>query len=214
MRDYNSKELYPNTKTLSSSQFLDYLKDPFEFHLKWVLGVNGKEGPALKFGKIFSEAYADRSYDYHKELSEDQANIITRALPFLPELPKKFCEYPLRPKFKGWTIRITLDGFEPEKYQIIENKTGAEGNGWVVGWTQERVNSSDQLTLQSWGFWKIKGVPPTRTILNFIPTSKNPKSPVQIFRTTRSIKYLKLFERKVEAVIENIEAGNFTRKLY
>jgi hypothetical protein len=212
-RDYKMAELYPHTKKLSSTQFSDYEKDPFEFHLRWVLGVEMKKSPALIAGLAFSEVFADRSFDLAGTcraggVSEKVIDRLTSAISKFPILPFEDCEVEQVAQYRGWEFRSTLDGYVPSMFDIIENKTSG------LEWTQEKVNFLDQLTFQAWVHWKLKGFPPRKIIVNVVDTSGRAKMPILVFKTSRTVKCLKEFEKRVDAVIDGIEAGNFTQKLY
>lgn len=212
MRDYKKNDLYPNTKVLSGTQLLDYAKDPNTFHLKWNLGIDGKRGPAMIFGIVFSEAYADRDFNYRaycleNGVSKRLIDLLDRVLPLFPVLPKKHCEYEFLVKLnKDWNIRVTLDGFEPKQYTIIENKTGQ------LVWTQEVCDNHPQLTLQQWAFWKKYGKLPKDHIVNWVDTSTQATKLIHTFHTKRTKKQLEDFEQTLLKVINGIEVGNFTIK--
>jgi hypothetical protein len=211
-RDYKKETLYPNTKVLSGSQILDYAKDPHEFHMKWMLGVENKKSPALMFGSIFSEAFADRDWDYLSYCKEHKVNprlisLLQKVLPLFPVLPKKNCEYeiivPIK-EMKGWKVRVTLDGYLDRA--IIENKTGQ------LVWNQEVCDNHPQLTLQQWAVWKKTGKLPTEHIVNWVDTSAQSQKPIYTFYTERTLKQLKDFEKSLIGVVANIAAGNFTER--
>jgi hypothetical protein len=216
MRDYKKETLFPNTKVLSGSQVLDYAKDPADFHTKWVLGVEGGKSPALMFGLIFSEAYADRKYDFLTACKEHKINsrlvsLLQKVLPLFPVLPnpKKNCEHELKIKLdNGWTIRVTLDGFLPTQATIIENKTGQ------MMWTQEVCDTHPQLTLQQWAVWKKTGKLAKKHFVNWVDTSTQATKLIHSFQTKRTMAQLKEFEVKLYAIVEGIEIGNFTVKRY
>lgn len=210
MRDYNHKALYPYTKVLSSSQFLCYLRSPQDFELKYKIGMPEAQGPALLLGKGFAEARANPEFDLRAYASEQKlpraaVERLVAALPLLAR-PEQCEREMIAPVGRGWELRATLDGYNPGRYEIIEDKTGS------VVWTQERVNFDNQITFQSFVHWKLIGVQPARTILNWVPTVKADHM-VYRFKTTRSIAKLKQFGELVDTVIENIEAGNFSRPI-
>lgn len=208
--EYNSKELYPHFKMLSSSQFLMYEKDPKDFYIRYQLGADDKHSIAMQVGSIFSELHRDRAFDHKAALASIKAprrlaglfESAIKAMPVIPAEVKLVC------KLGKWKFRATLDGYVQDSYTIVENKTGK------LGWNQERVDFSDQLTFQAWVHWKKFGVIPKSIILNWVNTNSSSSCLVRTFKTTRSVKCLKMFERRVEAVISSLEAGNFTNKIY
>jgi hypothetical protein len=117
-----------------------------------------------------------------------------------PELAM-VCEY------KGWEFRATLDDYVESSLTIIENKTG------VVLWDKARAHSSDQITFQNWVHWKKTGKLAKKTILNWWNTAK--KTPdIRSYPTSRTLPQLREFEKRVDTVIEHLEAGNFNKPLY
>lgn len=205
-REYSIKDLYPFKNCISSTQFLDYEKSPQDFYVRWVLGVKQVENGAMKVGRIFSDLFADRKYDYQSALLDIKQSyyipIFKKAIRLFPELPKRQCEYELRPKFKGFQLRATLDGKTPK--MIIENKTGK------TEWTQERADLSDQITFQAFCWYLKYKKPPEKIMLNWVDCRrKDPQQPVVTFYTHRNIEQLKYFGERVENVINNIKIENW-----
>lgn len=211
--EYKLKELYPNKKTLSSSQFLKYEESPSDFYIEYVCGVKKEPSAPMLIGSIFSALYEDRTLDYKAHLHEAKApkripDLFEQAIALMPVQKNGHPEYPLIAKYRGWSFRATLDDFVEPTYTVIENKTGK------AEWNQERVNFSDQLTFQAWCHWKKYGVVPRAIILNWVDTSAHSKKTIQTFKTTRSIRAMTLFEARIDVVLYNLEAGNFTRPIY
>ncbi len=207
---YDFKSLYPNHKTLSSSQFLLYEDDPEKFYLEYVLGARRKSSKAMMIGSIFSALHEDRKFNFREELLKIKAP--KRIGDLFDEVIKKFpivpAEIALKCKVGKWTLRATLDGFLEDYSTIVENKTGQ------VDWTQERADFSEQVTFQAFVHWKKYGIPPKQIILNWVSTSPKSTQKIITFKTSRSVRTMKVFEQRVDRVIENIEAGNFTRNFY
>lgn len=211
--EYDSKSIYPNEKALSSSQFLLYEKDPQAFWLKYALGARGDSSQAMDIGRIFSAAYADRSLPFAHYLEEAgcKPKFILQfgeALAKFPVLKGGHPELPIWVSFNGWKFRATLDNYLDWDYLVVENKTGK------MPWTQERVNFSDQITFQAWTHWKKHKVPPRKIVLNWWNTAVTSYVDIKSFNTSRTVRALKQFEERVEVVVENLEAHNFTRPIY
>lgn len=211
--EYDIKSLYPNTKTISSTQFLDYEEDPASFYLKWVMGVRGEDSVPMQIGRIFSAKYADRSLDAGACLKEigcktDFIKMFETAVARLPVLKGGHPEYPLVCEYRGWQFRATLDDYVGASFVVIENKTGQ------TVWDQERANISDQVTFQAWVHWVKHGVAPSKILLNWWNTKQKNFCDVRSFKTSRSVKYLKQFQERIDIVIDNLEAQNFTNKIY
>lgn len=213
-RIYNKEELYPNSKILSSSQFIDYAKSPSDFYQKWIVGIEQKRGVALEVGIAFGEYYADRSFDYRGYLLNCGQKVPARLIDLVGSVIKYFPkpnmpENELRVPFEGWVFRITLDDVYPASGVIVEHKTSG------LGWTQEVADNHAQVTLQQWGWWKLNGKVPKHTILNWVDTGYNPRLPVESFITKRSKKDLEDFEKNIVIpVLKHLEAGNFTRSIF
>ena len=209
---YDSASIYPFCKCLSSSQFLLYESNPQEFFMRYELGVGGRMTPAMNLGRIFSACYQNRSLDAKAILSENGfapriIELFIAALACFPVQKYGSPELPMRCEFNGWEFRATLDDYIEKTLTVIENKTGQ------TEWNQERVNFSDQITFQAWTHWKLKGIPPRKIILNWWNT-KNRNLDVRTFKTSRSLGCLRNFDKRVEVVVQNIEAKNFTNPLY
>lgn len=166
----------------------------------------------MKLGSIFAGAYANRSLDYKTLLKNEGfahwlIEVFENVLNRFPVLKGGHPELPMKCEFMGWEFRATLDDYVEDSLLIVENKTGQKQ------WTQERVNHDDQITFQNWVHWKLKGVPARKTLLNWWNT-RNKTPTLKSYKTSRSIANLRQFEKRVENVIKNIEAGNFTNPLY
>lgn len=208
MRDYKKEELYPNSKTLSSSQFLDYVADPKRFFLDWFLGVEREASDAMKIGLCFSEMFADRSFDYKSYLLENGISpiIIRRleeAIERFPELPKDSCEKEIYAEHNGWRFRATLDGYIESKNVIIENKTGKAQRD------RTEFVTSPQIDFQAWAVWKKTGELPNKIICNWVDLNAHPEDRVHSWTVNRSLQQVKTFEKLVNVVIDNLEAENF-----
>ncbi len=207
---YDFKSLYPNKKTLSSSQFLLYEEDPQQFYMEYVLEARREASKAMIIGSIFSALHEDRKYNFREELLKIKApkrigDLFDEAIKKFPIVP---AEIPLKCKVGKWTLRATLDGFLEDYNTIIENKTGQ------VEWTQERADFSEQITFQAFVHWKKYGMLPKQIILNWVSTSPRSTQQIITFKTSRTVRAMKVFEQRVDRVIENIEVENFTEKFY
>lgn len=203
-RQYNSAELYPNDRVLSSSQISLILKDREEFIERYIVGTQS-ESLAMIIGVLFSEYYAgnEDAIGYLKEL-EVEDFIIKRLIDAKKQIVKaqKF-EEELRVQFKGYTIRITLDGLIENPLIVIENKTGK------TEWNSYRVEDDVQLDLQAWGIYKIYKKAP-RIILNWVDLNKNTQKPIIPFEAKRTVAQIKEFEKeKLIPLIEGLEDGSY-----
>lgn len=207
--EYDSQSLYPYRKALSSSQFLRYEESPELFYTEYVMGIKKPPSKPMLIGSVFSALHADRQFDFRQALADINApkhlaDLFEREIKKLPVVP---AEVPLICNYNGWELRATLDGFVEDEYTIIENKTGQ------TEWTQERANYSDQITFQAFCHWKKYGVIPKKIIVNWLCT-KSKSNGVRTFKTSRSIQNLKNFSKRIDVVLANIEAENWTTPIY
>jgi len=209
--EYNLKELYPNTKMLSSSQVLKYAESPADFYTEYVLGVKRPPSVPMLIGSIFSALHEFRDFPAREALLQVKApkrigDLFEDVIRHFPVVPS---EVALIADHKGWQFRATLDGFVEEEYIIIENKTGQ------VEWTQERTNFSDQITFQSWCHLKKYNVLPLKILLNWVNTAPQARKTLTTYKTSRTMKNLVRFENSViDLVIDGIEAENWTKPIY
>ena len=211
--EYDTKSIYPNAKALSSSQFLLYEEDPQAFWLKYCLGTKHECSQAMDIGRIFSAAYADRAFPFKPHLEAAGCTpkfiaLFAEALAKFPVIKGGQPEHPIWVSYRGWKFRATLDCYIDWAFMDIENKTGK------MPWTQERVNFSDQLTFQSWTHWLKHKVPFKSITLNWWNTAITSSVQIKSFKTSRTVKALKDFQARVDVVIDNLEAHNFTNPIY
>lgn len=208
--DYDFATIYPNKKCLSSSQFLDYEKDPADFYVRWVLGAK-RSSAAMEVGRIFSALYADRTLDHRALLFAAGAkpwiaDLFDDVIRRFPVLKGGHPEFPLQANFEGWQFRATLDDFVADQDVIVENKTGA------VPWTQARADNSSQITFQCWVHFRLTGRLPG-VIVNWVNTAKA-RAQIATFRTRRTVQDIHQFDDRARAVLQHLEAGNFSQPIY
>lgn len=209
--EYDTASLYPNTKRLSSSQVLTYLKDPQRFYVEYVLGGKGEKSKAMMLGSIFSACYQNRELDYEKLLSDegfspDIINLFGQALSRFPVQINGFPEYPMIAEHKDWEFRASLDDYIEKEHIIIENKTGK------AYWTEKRVEEDMQLTFQAWCHWKKIKKTPKYILLSWWNTGTKSLR-IKNFKTKRTVSQLKEFEKLIDKVIQNLEAQNFSNPI-
>ena len=219
--EYDHASIYPNTKTLSSSQVLLVLDDPEKFFMEYKMGQRREESNVMSIGSVFSCAYTDRKVNWRKLLEERNAKPkriyqeFDEALKMLPVVPKRYCEYPMTCNYKGWKFRATLDGYYPKNNVAIENKTGSKQ--WVYGELtkseelyKESVDTSGQITFQNWVNWKKNKKPFDYTQLHWVDfRPQNQKEQlVQTLKTKRTVEQLQEFQLLVDQAIKNVEVVN------
>ena len=203
--DYYLDDLYPNFRCLSSSQVLGYAQSPSLFHEEYVMGVRRKESEAMFIGKIFSAMYEDRKFKWREAMRDrgvTNARIyraLEDAINTFPEIPKKWCEYPLICEYRGWKFRATLDGYWNNKIDI-ENKTGQ------VPWDQERADESVQITFQYWVKWRKDGELFDECQVNWVDLRARSNQLVNTFTTHRTLDQVLAIERDIiDPVIDGVE---------
>lgn len=201
-RQYNSDELYPNDRVISSSQFVSALKNPKRFYDQYILNKKEYTLPMI-IGVIFSEYYAgnESAVSYLKDL-EIQQEIIDRLIQAKRYFMKcEEYEKEIRVAVNNYTLRVTLDGYTKSSCVVVENKTGK------TQWDKIRVEEDIQLDLQAWAIWRKEKKSP-QIYLNSVDLNKNAKKPIQSFKTKRSVAYLKKFEKEIIIpLINKIEDG-------
>ena len=208
--EYNWQELYPHTKTLSSSQVLLYAENPSRFYTEYVLGVRQPPSVAMQVGSIFSALHQDRQFPYKEALAEIAAPkhiaaLFEQVIINFPTIPAEVVQIA---SHDGWKFRATLDGYVKDDWTIIENKTGQ------TVWDQERVNFNQQMTFQAWVHWKKYKIIPKKILLNWVNTKSRAPQALMTFKTSRTVKGLRMFENTINLVLEGIQTENWTRPIY
>ncbi len=179
MKNLPSKTFIPY---LSWSRMSLYERDPKLYEKAYILGESF-ETEAMSLGKKVALARETR-------MTDDK--VVEHLKIFFPQYPKK--EYEVwkdkRRKqyleFEGIPIFGVLDGFDPKKLRIGEDKTG-------VKWTQGMVDKLGQLTFQSILVLRKFGRLPTEIKLNWGRTEKDKRNRVRltgdikIFQATRTM---------------------------
>jgi hypothetical protein len=202
-RTYNSSELYPNDRVISSSQIVTALTRKEDFYKTYIVGEKNYSLPMI-IGVLFSEYYAgnEEAIGYLRELEVDNY-IVERLIDAKKKIVKaEKCEEEIKVPLKNYIIRVTLDGFITNPLIVIENKTGKKE------WNEIRVEDDIQLDLQAWAVWKTYKKNP-KIILNWVDLNSNSKKPIKSFETKRQVAYLKKFEaEKLIPIIEMFEDGS------
>jgi len=211
--EYDDKTIYPHFKVLSSSQFLAYEKDPRQFFNDYELGAKSEGTLKMSQGRVFSALYADRTLPFREYLKQmgakpRVADRFEYAIKLMPVLKGGHPEYPLIANYGGWGFRATLDDFVEEIHVIVENKTGEKV------WTQERADTDDQINFQAWSHLVKYTTVPKKIIVNWVDLRAGSNQILNSFITKRSLTQLKEFQKRVDVVIANLEAGNFSTHLY
>ena len=113
---------------MSWSQVNTWERDPNEYHNVYVLGLSIPQTSALILGKYVAD-------ELEKDKSKDP--LIEHYREFTPHCEIR--EYPMNEKLEEHiNLKSFFDGFNEDKKEIIEIKTGAS-------WTQRKVDKHGQL---------------------------------------------------------------------
>jgi len=201
------KKTKEEKRHFSFSQFNLYKQDPQAYFEKYVLGIEQITTPKMMKGKIFSEAFADRKYDFKKALIDNgfkqkDCEVMAKALASIPDIGKKNCEVEIRVDNGEMDLLGYFDGLLKDVAHLIENKFGE----WV--YTQAIVDEMEQLTFYAMLYWLKYGVPPRRISLLWV----NARTGVVLqFDTKRSVKQIKEFKKLVDYVQQCVVVGKYER---
>ena len=176
--------------------------------MEYKMGQRRPQSNAMYLGSVFSASYTDRNLKWRPLLQK--RNIAPKriyqefddALKILPVIPKRYCEYPLICKYKGWKFRATLDAYHKPSDTNIENKTGQ------TVWSQERADDSVQVTFQNWCKLIKDKAPFNDTLLQWVDFRATKEQQVQVFHTKRTVEQLQKFQPLVDRAIKNVEVVN------
>jgi hypothetical protein len=187
---------------ISYSGYRKYNEDKQGYFEHYVLGIPVQETKPMLYGKIFSEAFRDRKFDFVSELkkggfSEKEISYMADALKRMPDIGKKNCEVELKVPNEGLKLYGIFDGYQPEFFHVIENKTGK------VAWTKERVDDDEQLDMYALIHLKKFGFVPRMITLNWLNTSNGA---LKTFSTKRTVHRVRQFEKRLNYIIKCILA--------
>lgn len=209
----------------SYSRLWTYLRDPEEYYRKYVQGFWDPPTAKMLLGTIFSDAYSERkkaetgiAFDwrealkhpekYYKNVPEgtfftpDFERVMDTALnhPKLVRLPSFLCEQTIRVESKICPLLAKNDGFNPKAMLVVENKYG-------MPWTEDRVESDDQLTFYSYVGYLLKGeIPKIR-----LQSINRNNGQVVPFETKRKKAQFKPLEEKIEFAYKGITNEVYTK---
>jgi hypothetical protein len=157
---------------ISWSQYNLFRKSPEKYKEIYIYGKK-ESNEYMRFGREVA--------DILEGTKKSDDPMIEHIKHFLPGLPER--EFEISVNWEGIPLFGKLDGFDPKKIIIEENKTGKK-------WTQGMADKSEQLTFYSAMVWlKYNKIPEILLcwmetewgLGNIVPTGK-----VRIFKTKRS----------------------------
>jgi hypothetical protein len=176
----------------SYTQLITFENSPELYEKLYILGEDGYESPQMVFGKEVADALKS---------GKAQNNATKHLLEHFAIYPQK--EYMLTTTLKIGRNKVVLlgylDGYDPKKLKLGENKTGRL-------WTQDRVDKSDQITFYNLMLYKEKGKMFKENALHWAETKfENGEvlltGKIETFYTKRTkIDLLKLESRIIKAV--------------
>ena len=202
---YDSTNLYPLDRVLSSSMIKTYYDSEEDFFTRYMVGGQPLTVPLI-VGSTFSAMYQYDDFDPTEVLTLiGKSNLI----PILEDARKRIPrigvtkEDAIVVEYMGWKIRVTLDGvYYPKRgaSTVFENKTGR------VGWDDYRVSEDLQLTMQAWAVKKKTGKLPKKIILSWVDLNPTTPQRVRAFETVRTDAEVEYFEKAIlEPMLNNLE---------
>ena len=190
---------------ISYSAWSLYLEDPTEYFSQYFVCRVDKPTIKMKIGKIFQEAWCDRSYDFEKRLKEegatsDIARAMKRALDSKDTIRLEKSEtekkYIVRHAKLKHPIIAIFDG--ETKRTIIENKYGTP-------WSKKMAEESKQLVWYSLVYKIRNGVMPQIILQTF--SAKN--GSVRQFKIKHKEWEIEQMIEEINAVVDRIKSGDF-----
>lgn len=143
----------------------------------------------MRLGKLLAEA---------RERGSDKDPTLDFLAVFMPSYPKR--EYEIRVNFEGIPLFGKLDGYNPWKKIIGEDKTGKN-------FTQRMADQSDQLTMYSLMVWKKSRLIP-QINLHWAKTIEvqglSLTGDFKTFETSRTLKDFILLSKRLKIAWEGI----------
>lgn len=180
-------------RPLSWSQISSFSYDPNQWARKYLDGINDPPNPAMEFGRIVGEAIASKH-------------------PHAPQVPRgDVFEYEMRATINKVPLIGFLDSFNASIPAMFEYKTSAKSDKW----TQKSVDDSGQITMYALLLFLQDKIHPkdlsitlsaihVRTRGDFI-MEIHPDTPIQSFKTTRTMKDIMRFAAYIEKTIKEME---------
>ncbi len=175
---------------LSFSQFSLFERSPALYHQHYIEGWELPENKYMRLGKRLAEA---------RERGHDKDPTLDFLARFMPSYPKR--EYKIEVEFEKIPLLGKLDGYNPWKKSIGEDKSGKN-------FTQGMADKSDQLTLYSLMIWKKLNYIP-RIDLHWARTEEidgilRLTGDFRTFTTTRTLKDFILISKRLKIAWERI----------
>jgi hypothetical protein len=224
--------IFPRSK-ISSSLVNLYLNCPLAFKLTVIDGLEAKEGPALKQGSMFDEAF--KAYHQNKDpyeairahvnklgkkdlWSEPPTKLQIQHMGVVRKLMDKYSLNPQKFKKPNFDVGYGVPLINPTNGEILR----AEVSGYLDGldtdeiievkttsedWTQERADTELQATMYTYYvYFKYNKLLPVKYIV-FNKKNLN----IQVFITRRSIDDFANLYTILDKFIDDVEAEKFNR---
>lgn len=189
---------------LSWSQLQLFEKDPNMYYQVYIEGLDQFRTKYLELGKRMATGLENGFDEEHDPLFEMMIVFMTGY---------KNREFEINAEFEGIPLKGKLDGFNENKLEIGEYKTGKK-------WTQSMVDQSGQLTFYALLVWLKYGKLPNKIQLHWARTDEDMEGKLHLtgeiktFNTTRSLKDLILFSKRIKTAWKGIcEIGKFNKNI-
>lgn len=183
------------TPYISWSQLSTWEWSPAKYKKSYIDGI-WEDNIYFALGSKLSDALE------HRESPTDDP-VIDELRKQIPDFPCR--EYRMTESFEGILLHGRLDGFDPKKLIIREDKTG------TVKWTQKRVDTSGQITFYATLVWlKFKKLPKEINLYWAETKLENEKlfltGKIKHFKTSRELKDIILLRGRIEKAKRGIDA--------
>ena len=187
---------------LSWSQMNLWEKDPNLYYQVYCEGIENFRSKYLELGKRMATTLENGK-------SDDGDPMLELMAVYMPSYPAK--EFEIKVNFEGIPIVGKLDGFNKETLTIGEYKSGKN-------WTQSMVDDTGQLTMYALLVWLKYKKLPAKILLHWAKTDEDMEGnlvltgDIKTFKTSRSLKDLILFSKRIKAAWAGICAlGEFNK---
>lgn len=187
-RDLTKQLLFPTLSwsSVSSWEYAKKYNDRGSWYNQYVLGIRSEVNDTMKAG-----------IEIGQKLVSNQK--------FLPKVPRpSIYEHTLKATVSGITITGHMDGWTPEKLELLEYKTSINRKRW----TQKEVDKWGQITFYCLLLWLNDGIKPENIYIRLVAiltedTDKGVKlsksKEIKIFETKRTmtdiIKFISYLEK-------------------
>src|SRR5574343_855975 len=179
---------------LSWSQLNRWEKDPNMYYQVYFEGLDQFRTKYLELGKRMATTL-ENGFDCERD------PLFEMLAAFMPAYPRR--EFDVKANFEGIPLVGKLDGFNEKTLKVGEYKTGKN-------WTQSMVDQTGQLTFYALLVWLKYKKLPKEIFLHWARTDEDMEGNLKLtcdiktFKTSRSLKDLILFSKRIKLAWEGI----------